>query len=123
MTTLPQPWPKPGPRHLFCLVAGRSVVVICQRGLKLSQGVAAWLRHVGAKAEVHQVLFDMARAGIAVIVISSELPEVMAISDHIVTFREGQITGVMPAAEATEEKLMQRMALGAGEHHVHSAVA
>jgi inositol transport system ATP-binding protein len=78
---------------------------------------------VGAKAEVHQVLFDMARAGIAVIVISSELPEVMAISDHIVTFREGQITGVMPAAEATEEKLMQRMALGAGEHHVHSAVA
>ena len=78
---------------------------------------------VGAKAEVHQVLFDMARAGIAVIVISSELPEVMAVSDHIVTFREGQITGVMPAAEATEEKLMQRMALGAGEHHVHSAVA
>jgi inositol transport system ATP-binding protein len=78
---------------------------------------------VGAKAEVHQVLFDMARAGIAVIVISSELPEVMAISDHIVTFREGQITGVMSAAEATEEKLMNRMALGAGEHHVHAEAA
>ncbi len=76
---------------------------------------------VGAKAEVHQVLFDMARTGIAVIVISSELPEVMAISDRIVTFREGQITGSMPAAEATEEKLMNRMAIGAGEHHVHAA--
>jgi inositol transport system ATP-binding protein len=78
---------------------------------------------VGAKAEVHQVLFDMARAGIAVIVISSELPEVMAISDHIVTFREGQITGAMTAADATEEKLMARMALGAGEHHVHAEAA
>ena len=67
---------------------------------------------VGAKAEVHQVLFDMARSGIAVIVISSELPEVMAISDRIVTFREGQITGVMPAAEATEEKLMSTDGVG-----------
>jgi inositol transport system ATP-binding protein len=76
---------------------------------------------VGAKAEVHQVLFDMAKAGIAVIVISSELPEVMAVSDRIVTFREGQITGSMPAAEATEEKLMNRMAIGVGEHHVHAA--
>jgi inositol transport system ATP-binding protein len=76
---------------------------------------------VGAKAEVHQVLFDMARTGIAVIVISSELPEVMAISDRIVTFREGQITGSMPAAEATEEKLMSRMAIGVGEHHIHAA--
>jgi inositol transport system ATP-binding protein len=76
---------------------------------------------VGAKAEVHQVLFDMAKAGIAVIMISSELPEVMAVSDRIVTFREGQITGSMPAAEATEEKLMNRMAIGVGEHHVHAA--
>jgi inositol transport system ATP-binding protein len=75
---------------------------------------------IGAKAEVHQVLFDMARAGVAVIVISSELPEVMAISDHIVTFREGQITGILSASDATEEKLMTRMALGAGDHHVHA---
>ena len=75
---------------------------------------------IGAKAEVHQVLFDMARAGVAVIVISSELPEVMAVSDHIVTFREGQITGILSAADATEEKLMTRMALGVGDHHVHA---
>ena len=53
--------------------------------------------------------------------ISSELPEVMAVSDRIVTFREGQITGAMPASEATEEKLMSRMAIGVGEHHVHAA--
>lgn len=55
------------------------------------------------------------------IVISSELPEVMAVSDRIVTFREGQITGVMSGAEATEQRLMNRMAIGAGEHHVHAA--
>ena len=44
---------------------------------------------VAAKAEVHQLLDQMARAGIAIIAISSELPEVLAISDRIVTMREG----------------------------------
>jgi inositol transport system ATP-binding protein len=65
---------------------------------------------VGAKSEVHQVLFDMARTGVAVIVISSELPEVMAVSDRIVTFRDGEITGVVESQFATEEYLMQKMA-------------
>jgi inositol transport system ATP-binding protein len=78
---------------------------------------------VGAKAEVHQVLFDMAQAGVAVIVISSELQEVMAVCDRIVTFREGQITGVTPGAEATEEKLMNLMAIGVGEREVHAIPA
>jgi inositol transport system ATP-binding protein len=68
---------------------------------------------VGAKAEVHQVLFDMAANGVAVIVISSELPEVMAVSDRIVTFKNGVITGSVPGSEATEESLMSLMALGA----------
>jgi inositol transport system ATP-binding protein len=81
---------------------------------------------VGAKAEVHQVLFEMAKAGVAVIVISSELPEVMAVSDRIVTFREGRITGSLPAEDATEEGLMNLMALGgpagsAAIAHVHAA--
>ena len=48
---------------------------------------------VGAKVEVHNLLFEMARSGIAVIAISSELPEVLAISDRIVTMREGRVTG------------------------------
>ncbi len=78
---------------------------------------------VGAKAEVHQVLFDMAQAGVAVIVISSELQEVMAVCDRIATFKEGQITGITDAADATEEKLMGLMALGAGERHVHAVAA
>ena len=48
---------------------------------------------VGAKVEVHNLLFEMARSGIAIIAISSELPEVLAISDRIVTMREGRVTG------------------------------
>lgn len=66
---------------------------------------------VGAKAEVHQILVQLAARGIAVMVISSELPEVLAVSDRIVTMRQGRITGEMPAIEATEEKLMALMAL------------
>ena len=66
---------------------------------------------VGAKAEVHQILVQLAARGIAVMVISSELPEILAVSDRIVTMRQGRITGEMPGAEATEEKLMALMAL------------
>ena len=69
---------------------------------------------VGAKAEVHQILVGLAARGIAVMVISSELPEVLAVSDRIVTMRGGRITGEMPALEASEERLMQLMALGDG---------
>ncbi|KAA3446375.1 D-xylose ABC transporter ATP-binding protein [Mesorhizobium sp. SARCC-RB16n] len=66
---------------------------------------------VGAKAEVHQILVQLAARGIAVMMISSELPEVLAVSDRIVTMRRGRITGQMPGVEANEEKLMELMAL------------
>lgn len=66
---------------------------------------------VAAKSEVHQLLDEMANQGIAVIMISSELPEILSMSDRILTLREGRITGEFTRAEATEERLMQRMAL------------
>jgi inositol transport system ATP-binding protein len=66
---------------------------------------------VGAKAEVHQILVSLASRGIAIMMISSELPEVLSVSDRIVTMRQGRVTGEMPAVEATEEKLMALMAL------------
>jgi len=66
---------------------------------------------VGAKAEVHQILVQLAARGIAVMVISSELPEVLAVSDRIVTMRQGRITGEMSGSDASEEKLMALMAL------------
>jgi inositol transport system ATP-binding protein len=68
---------------------------------------------VGAKVEVHHLLYEMARSGIAIIAISSELPEVLAISDRIVTMREGRITGEIDRKNATEERLMTMMTLGA----------
>jgi len=66
---------------------------------------------VAAKAEVHQLMDEMARNGIAIIMISSELPEILSMSDRIITLRNGRLTGEFTRAEATEEKLMQVMAL------------
>ncbi len=69
---------------------------------------------VGAKVEVHNLLFQMAEAGIAIIVISSELPEVLALADRIVTMREGRVTGEVMRGDATQEKLMTLMTIGVG---------
>ncbi|MGI3903576.1 MAG: sugar ABC transporter ATP-binding protein [Janthinobacterium lividum] len=66
---------------------------------------------VAAKAEVHQLLGRLAMDGIAVIVISSELPEVIALADRIVTLREGRLTGEVLRRDATEERLMRLMTL------------
>jgi inositol transport system ATP-binding protein len=66
---------------------------------------------VGAKVEVHNLLYEMASSGIAVIAISSELPEVLAISDRIVTMREGRVTGEILRDRADQETLMAMMTL------------
>ena len=52
---------------------------------------------VGAKAEVHQIIRDLAADGVAVIVISSDLPEVMALADRILVMREGRQMGIFDA--------------------------
>jgi len=61
---------------------------------------------VGAKAEVHALLRRLAAEGTAVIVISSDLPEVLAVSDRILVMREGAVAGELPAAQASEESIM-----------------
>ncbi|MGA2493237.1 MAG: sugar ABC transporter ATP-binding protein [Roseiarcus sp.] len=68
---------------------------------------------VGAKSEVHALLDQLAAQGVAVIVISSELPELMSIADRIVTLREGVVTGETAGPQATSERLMALMTLGA----------
>jgi inositol transport system ATP-binding protein len=75
---------------------------------------------IGAKAEVHQLLRQLAATGAAIVVISSELPEILSLCDRIVTVKEGRITGDLPVSQATEEGLMKLMTLGEGEHHVHA---
>jgi len=67
---------------------------------------------VGAKVEVHNLLFRMAASGIAIIVISSELPEILALADRVVMMREGRVSGEISRAEATQERLMTLMTLG-----------
>ena len=62
---------------------------------------------VGAKSEIYQLINNLAKTGMAIIVVSSELPEVIGISDRIVTFCEGRLTGEYSQAEATQEKLLQ----------------
>ncbi len=64
---------------------------------------------VGAKVEVHNLLLEMANSGIAVIAISSELPEILTIADRIVTMREGRVTGEIMREDADQEKLMMMM--------------
>lgn len=73
---------------------------------------------VGAKAEVHQLLSGLAQSGIAVIVISSEMPEVMALSDRIVVFREGRISGILAARDASDAKLMALMSISTAGHEL-----
>jgi rhamnose transport system ATP-binding protein len=62
---------------------------------------------VGTKAEVHRLLSELATQGVAVLMISSELPEVLGMADRIVVLFEGRVMREFPRAEATEDALMQ----------------
>ena len=62
---------------------------------------------VGAKSEIHELLSKLAGEGKAIIVISSEMPEVMGISDRIVVMHEGEMTGVLNRDEFSQELLMR----------------
>ena len=65
---------------------------------------------VGAKAEIHALLDELACRGMAILVISSELPEVMALSRRVLVMRQGRVVADIPRAEATADELMRRMA-------------
>ncbi len=62
---------------------------------------------VGAKAEVHKIIAEIAKQGVAIIMISSELPEIIGASDRIIVMHEGRITGEYDFIEATQEKIME----------------
>lgn len=61
---------------------------------------------VGSKAEIHKLIAKMAEAGIAVLVISSEMPEIMGVCNRIIAMCSGQITGEYSDSEVTEKKLI-----------------
>ncbi|MGK3124248.1 sugar ABC transporter ATP-binding protein [Candidatus Pantoea formicae] len=61
---------------------------------------------VGAKAEIHRLIVELARQGVAIILISSELPEVLGMSDRILVMHEGKVTGIVAAASADQTSIM-----------------
>ncbi len=61
---------------------------------------------VGSKAEVHQIIDELAQEGIAIILISSDLPEVLATSDRILVMREGRQMAILDRADATAERVL-----------------
>ena len=65
---------------------------------------------VGAKAEIHRLIDELASAGQAVLMISSELPEILHLSTRVLVMRQGRVVGLVNRAEATQEKIMQLMA-------------
>jgi ribose transport system ATP-binding protein len=62
---------------------------------------------VGAKAEIYRLLNELAAQGKAIVIISSELPEILRMSHRVLVMCEGRITGELPAREASQEKIMQ----------------
>ncbi|WP_039767407.1 MULTISPECIES: sugar ABC transporter ATP-binding protein [unclassified Caldicellulosiruptor] len=62
---------------------------------------------VGAKAEIHNLLRELASSGIGIILISSEMPEIIGMCDRVLVMREGRITGQLSGDKITEENIMQ----------------
>ncbi len=66
---------------------------------------------VGSKSEIHALMQDLAGRGLAVLMISSELPEILGMSDRVAVMRGGTIAGVLAREDATQERVLG-MALG-----------
>ena len=62
---------------------------------------------VGAKAEIHALMGQLAQEGVGVLMISSELPEILGVSDRVIVMHEGRITAEFTRDEATQESIMQ----------------
>jgi inositol transport system ATP-binding protein len=73
---------------------------------------------VGAKAEIHRLMGNFAREGMAIIMISSELPEILGMSDRVVVMQEGKINGILLRDEASQESIMRLATQGAAKQAV-----
>ncbi len=62
---------------------------------------------VGARQEIYQLISELARSGLAIVLVSSDLPEVLGLSDRIMVMQGGENRGIVRASEATQESLMQ----------------
>jgi ribose transport system ATP-binding protein len=66
---------------------------------------------VGAKAEIYELMHSLAKEGVAILMISSDMEEVLRMSDRIAVMHEGAISGILNRSEASEEAVM-RLAVG-----------
>jgi ribose transport system ATP-binding protein len=96
-----------------------------QQKIVLARWLAAWSKvlildeptrgvDVGAKGEIHAIIRDVAASGTAVLLISSELPELLALSDRVLAVREGRLVGELSRAEADQDRLL-RLTAGLAE--------
>jgi ribose transport system ATP-binding protein len=69
---------------------------------------------VGAKSDIYDLIFRLAEAGMSIVVVSSEMPELLHLSDRILVMSEGHQTGILNRAIATEERIMQLAAPRSG---------
>ncbi|QDG76174.1 sugar ABC transporter ATP-binding protein [Labrenzia sp. PHM005] len=74
---------------------------------------------VGAKAEIHRILRNLARSGVGIVVISSELPELIGVCDRVLVVREGRISGEVTGDQMTEENIMHLASVGDAEATIH----
>jgi ABC-type sugar transport system ATPase subunit len=62
---------------------------------------------VGAKAEIHKLVTELAAQGVAILMISSELPEVLGMSDRVLVMHEGHMTGILDRKDANQVSIME----------------
>lgn len=67
---------------------------------------------VGAKAEIHRIIGDLAAGGVGIIMISSELPEILGVSDRVLVMKEGRMVAELDREEATQDLIMKYAATG-----------
>jgi ribose transport system ATP-binding protein len=70
---------------------------------------------VGAKQEIYQLIFQLAARGLGIVVVTSEMPELLLLSDRVLVMCEGRQTGILPRSEATQEAIMRLAAPGFSE--------
>jgi ribose transport system ATP-binding protein len=73
---------------------------------------------VGAKAEIHRIIRDLATRGVGVVVISSELPELIGVCDRVLVVREGRIAGEVSGADMTEDRIIYLASIGNDQQQV-----
>jgi ribose transport system ATP-binding protein len=62
---------------------------------------------IGAKSEIYRLMRTLANAGVAVLMISSDMEEVIGVSDRVAVMHQGRISGILPRAQCSEENILQ----------------